>query len=200
LDRLFQEVKADHAIDPYAIILIRQGALPRTPSGKVRRSETRAAFLSGALEILAELRPAASAATERKYAPAKTIEEEVLSRIWAEAVNVEKVGVTENFFLLGGHSLIATRVVARVREVCGVEVPLRALFEAPTVRALGERVEEIGRAGTGVVLPPLVRVARGGSLPLSYAQERLWFLERLGLVGPAYNIPAGLIVEGDGGG
>src|SRR5262249_52327868 len=108
----------------------------------------------------------------------------------------DRVGVNDNFFELGGHSLIATRVAARVRDAFEVELPLRALFEAPTVGGLAERIEEARREGMDAVLPPLVGQPRGEGLPLSYAQERLWFLEQLGLVGPAYNMPAALRLEG----
>ena len=94
----------------------------------------------------------------------------------------------ESFFELGGHSLLATRVVSRVREVFGVEMPLRALFEGPTVAELAGRVEEMRRAELPV-LPPVVPTERTGALPLSFAQERLWFMDRLEPGSTAYNIP-----------
>ncbi|HEU4884734.1 MAG TPA: amino acid adenylation domain-containing protein, partial [Longimicrobium sp.] len=96
---------------------------------------------------------------------------------------------------LGGHSLLATRVVSRVRDVFAIELPLRALFEGPTVAALAGRVEEMRRAGSPV-LPPVVRVERTGALPLSFAQERLWFLDRLDPESATYNIPAALRLAG----
>jgi acyl carrier protein len=114
--------------------------------------------------------------------------EEVLAGIWAEVLRLERVGVEDSFFELGGHSLLATRVVSRVREVFGVELPLRALFEGPTVAELAGRVEEIRRAGLPV-LPPVVPVERTAPLPLSFAQERLWFLHRLEPESAGYNMP-----------
>ncbi|HEY7767045.1 amino acid adenylation domain-containing protein, partial [Longimicrobium sp.] len=92
-----------------------------------------------------------------------------------------------SFFELGGHSLLATRVVSRIREVFAVELPLRALFEEPTVAELAGRVGEMRRAGLPA-LPPVVPVERTGALPLSFAQERLWFLERLAPGSTTYNI------------
>ncbi|HLM47506.1 MAG TPA: condensation domain-containing protein, partial [Myxococcaceae bacterium] len=125
----------------------------------------------------------------------RTLSEELLSGIWAEVLRLERVGVEENFFELGGHSLLATRVVSRIREVFGVEVPLRALFEAPTVAALGARIEALradGRAGA----PPIERVPREGPLPLSFAQQRLWVVDRLDPGSAAYNMPSALRLRG----
>ncbi|HEX8320472.1 amino acid adenylation domain-containing protein [Longimicrobium sp.] len=121
------------------------------------------------------------------YLAPRTPVEEVLAGVWAEVLRVERVGADENFFELGGHSLLATRVVSRVRDVFGVEVPLRALFEGPTVAELGERVEEMRRAGQPP-LPPIVPVERGRALPLSFAQERLWFLDRMDPGSSLYNV------------
>src|SRR5206468_7583745 len=97
---------------------------------------------------------------------------------------------------LGGNSLRATRVVAQVRERLNIELELRAIFENPTIAKLSEYIEELQRTGEGLMLPPLVARAREGSLPLSFAQERLWFLEQLGLVGVAYNMPAAFRLQG----
>ncbi|HEU4561307.1 MAG TPA: amino acid adenylation domain-containing protein, partial [Longimicrobium sp.] len=148
--------------------------LPLTPSGKLDRKALPA--------------PEFASAEERYVAP-RTPAEEVLAGIWAELLGRERVGVEESFFELGGHSLLATRVVSRVREVFGVELPLRALFEGPTVAELAGRVEEMRRAALPV-LPPLVPAGRMGPLPLSFAQERLWFLDRLEPGSTTYNIPA----------
>ncbi|MEW5930636.1 MAG: amino acid adenylation domain-containing protein, partial [Gemmatimonadota bacterium] len=127
-------------------------------------------------------------AGEEGYVGPRTPAEEVLAGIWAEVLGVERVGVGDNFFDLGGHSLLATRVVSRIRELLAVELPLRGLFEAPTVAALAERVEALRRAGLPV-LPPVVPTGRGGALPLSFAQERLWFIDRLEPGSAAYNVP-----------
>ncbi|HEU4558131.1 MAG TPA: amino acid adenylation domain-containing protein, partial [Longimicrobium sp.] len=149
-------------------------ALPLTPNGKLDRKALPA--------------PDFAPAEERYVAP-RTPVEEVLAEIWAETLRLERVGVEESFFDLGGHSLLATRVVARVRQLFGVEVPLRALFEGPTVAELARRVEEMRRAGLPV-LPPVVPAGRTGALPLAFAQERLWFLDRLEPGSTTYNLGA----------
>jgi amino acid adenylation domain-containing protein len=156
---------------PAAFVVLE--ALPLTPNGKVDRKALPA--------------PEYAADADRYVAP-RTPVEEVLAGIWAEVLRLERVGVEESFFELGGHSLLATRVVSRVRDVFAIELPLRALFEGPTVAELAGRVEEMRRAELPV-LPPVVPVERTGALPLSFAQERLWFLDRLEPGSATYNIP-----------
>ncbi|HEU4560998.1 MAG TPA: amino acid adenylation domain-containing protein, partial [Longimicrobium sp.] len=156
---------------PQAIVALDR--LPLNPNGKVDRK---------ALPV-----PEYAAGADRYVAP-RTPVEEVLAGIWAEVLRLERVGVEESFFDLGGHSLLATRVVSRVRELFGMELPLRALFEGPTVAELAGRVEEIRRAGLPV-LPPVVPVESTDMLPLSFAQERLWFIDRMEPGSAVYNIP-----------
>ncbi|HZF07637.1 MAG TPA: amino acid adenylation domain-containing protein, partial [Thermoanaerobaculia bacterium] len=159
-------------------------ALPLTPNGKVDRK---------ALPT-----PAEESAEEGWLAP-RTPVEEVLAGIWAEVLGVSRVGANDHFFALGGHSLLATRVMARLRRAFGVELPVRALFEAAKLSELAARVETALRSGEGRLAPPLVPRApslRQGPLPLSFAQQRLWFLDQLAPGSPLYNIPAALRIEG----
>src|SRR5205807_2413449 len=111
----------------------------------------------------------------------RTPVEEMLVEIWQEVLQVERVGIHDDFFELGGDSLLVTRILSQIREKLKVEVALRMMFELPTVRELGEQIEELQRGGEGLELPPLRAYGKGGSRPLSYAQERLWFLEQMGL-------------------
>ncbi|HJX28383.1 MAG TPA: condensation domain-containing protein, partial [Thermoanaerobaculia bacterium] len=156
-------------------------ALPLTPSGKVDRNVLPA--------------PQWESAEDSHLAP-RTLVEELLCGIWAELLGVERVGVTDPFFEMGGHSLLATQVMSRLRRACGVELPLRELFEAPTPAGLAARVEAALRAGADCLAPPLVAVPREGPLPLSFAQQRLWFIDQLEPGSPLYNMPVALRVEG----
>ncbi|HKH48028.1 MAG TPA: amino acid adenylation domain-containing protein, partial [Thermoanaerobaculia bacterium] len=164
---------------PSAFVVLE--SLPLTPNGKVDRK--------GLPE------PGRAAADDEFVAP-RTPVEEMLAGIWCEVLGLERVGVDASFFDLGGHSLLATQVMSRVRRLFGVELPLRVLFEAPTVAALAQAVEQARRAGRGALAPAIVPVPRTGAERLSFAQQRLWFLDRLEPDSPAYNIPVALRVEG----
>jgi len=159
-------------------------ALPLTPNGKVDRKALPA--------------PERSPAKEEGYAPLADPVEELLAGIWAEVLGLARVGSHDDFFALGGHSLLATQVASRIRGVLGVELPLRSVFEEPTVAGLA-RVVRQGLEGEDLA-PPLVRVPRdpaSNDLPLSFAQQRLWFIDRLEPGNPGYNIPAAMRLAGD---
>jgi amino acid adenylation domain-containing protein/non-ribosomal peptide synthase protein (TIGR01720 family) len=129
------------------------------------------------------------------YLPPRTAIEEVVAGVWAEVLGRERVGALDNFFELGGHSLSAAQVAVRLRRSLGMEVPVRALFEAPTVAGLAGWLAGQRRVA-GEVIPPVARTERGGQLPLSYGQQQLWFLSRLEPESGFYNMPAALRVRG----
>ncbi|HEX6903704.1 MAG TPA: amino acid adenylation domain-containing protein [Thermoanaerobaculia bacterium] len=158
-------------------------SLPLTPSGKVDR------------RALAAVQPRPAAATGDRIAP-RTPSEEILAGIWEGILGAEGIGAHDNFFDLGGHSLLATRMMSRVLEAFGVELPLRALFEAPTVAGLAARIETALAEGRGVAAPPIVPVPRHGRLPLSFGQQRLWFLDQLERGTAAYNMPSAVRLRG----
>ncbi|MBZ5521196.1 MAG: non-ribosomal peptide synthase/polyketide synthase [Acidobacteriia bacterium] len=131
-----------------------------------------------------------------KYIAPRNEVEETLCGIFAEVLKLERVGVEQNFFEAGGHSLLAMQVLARVRSVLAIDLPVRALFEAPTVAGLAQWVVRMREEGH-VAAPPLVRIGREGDLQLSFAQQRLWVLDQVMPGSTSYNIPLALVLRGD---
>src|SRR5262249_18158626 len=117
--------------------------------------------------------------------------------IWMQVLGLDRVGINDNFFELGGHSLFATQVMSRVRETFQTDIPLKVLFERPTVEELVESIREARTAGTGQKPQAIARASREGELPLSFAQQRLWFIEQFEPNSPSYNLPLGLRLRGE---
>ncbi|HEX2223477.1 MAG TPA: condensation domain-containing protein, partial [Thermoanaerobaculia bacterium] len=160
-------------------------ALPLTSHGKVDRA------------ALARIRAASAEEATGDYIPPRTPAEELLAGIWAEALGVERVGANDNFFDLSGHSLLATRVVHRVRAVFAVELPLRSLFERASLSDLAGEIEARQRGEETAIadLPPIERVPREPLLPAA-PYQRLLVLAQGGLVSNAYNMPFSLHLRG----
>ncbi|HHN1897727.1 TPA: amino acid adenylation domain-containing protein, partial [Pseudomonas aeruginosa] len=163
----------DYMVPSHLLFLER---MPLSPNGKLDRR--------------ALPKPDAGLMQHDHMAPTSALEKDVAA-IWGELLGVERVGLTDNFFELGGHSLLATRLVSRIRQDLGIEVSLKSLFEQPVlqgfVESLGEKPAEV---------PPIMPVTREQPLPLSYAQERQWFLWQLEPESAAYHIPAALRLRG----
>lgn len=164
-------------------IFVLLSALPLTAHGKVDRRALPAPQWS-------------DVAREVQYEAPRTLFEVQMANIWQELLHVEQVGVRDNFFALGGHSLVATRLIARVRTAFDVELPLRSLFATPTVAELAHQVEDIRRTAAAPSIPPILRGDHEGPLPLSYAQQRLWFLDQWEPGSPFYTIPVTLSITG----
>ncbi|WP_203183063.1 non-ribosomal peptide synthetase [Streptomyces pratensis] len=151
-------------------------ALPLTPNGKLDRSAL----------------PAPATRAGAAGGPPRNAHEEILAGLFADVLGVARVGIDDNFFALGGHSLLATRLVGRVRTALGTETEIRILFENPTAATLARALRDAGRPAR----PALVPQERPAVLPLSYAQQRLWFLHRLEGPSATYNIPFALRIDG----
>lgn len=159
-------------------------ALPLTSNGKVDRHS------------LERMKPELGLHTRGGSRPARTPAEEMLCGIWEEVLKVHPVGANDNFFELGGHSLLAGQLISRVQIAFSVELPIQAVFECPTVAELALRIEHAQSRGEGPGIPPLRRVRRAEAIPLSYAQQRLWFIDQLEPGTPTYNIPAAVRIQG----
>ncbi|HYX26048.1 MAG TPA: phosphopantetheine-binding protein, partial [Thermoanaerobaculia bacterium] len=138
------------------------------------------------------------APAQDRVAP-RTPAEELLAGIWEEVLGAEAIGAGDDFFAAGGHSLLAARAASRASAAFGVDVPVSLIFEAPTPAALAAAIEALRGAGGASEAPPLTpapAAARERGLPLSFAQERLWFLDRLEPGAATYNIAGGLRLAG----
>ncbi len=161
---------------PSAIVVL--NALPLTPSGKLDRKSLPAPDY-------------ASGAASEGQAP-QTAVEEIVCGLFADVLGVLSVGPRDDFFALGGHSLLAVRLASRIRAVLGVEVPVRALFAAPTPAALAAWLGQAGPARRALTPMP-----RPGRVPLSFAQQRLWFIAQLDGPTAVENTPVAVRLEGD---
>ena len=178
--RQFLKTRLPDYMLPNAYVFLE--ALPLTAHGKVDER---------ALPI-----PDSDVLDGRDYIAPRTPVEHELSAIWAQVLDVPQVGVMDNFFELGGHSLLATQIMSRVRDVLQVELPLRVLFAEPTIAHLAHHVEQAYQTTQDPRLPPIQPVTRDGHLPLSFAQQRLWFLNQLEPDSPFYNMPAAVQLDG----
>src|ERR1051326_74800 len=132
----------------------------------------------------------------KEYVAPRTAVEEVLAGVWSEVLGIEQISIHDNFFELGGHSLLATQVVSRVREAFRVDLPLSDVFERATVTATAGVIEARMRGGSEFVEQPIRVVPRSEVLPLSFAQQRLWFLDQMEPGTATYNIPVGIRLSG----
>jgi amino acid adenylation domain-containing protein len=130
------------------------------------------------------------------FTPPRDAMEAALAEIWRDVLGVVSVGAHDDFFALGGHSLTAGRVLTRIQATLGLELPLRALFESPTVAQLAERVRAARASACEIAAAPLVPIDRTEPLPIAFAQERLWFLHQLAPQSAEYNIPAAYRLRG----
>ncbi|HYG61470.1 MAG TPA: amino acid adenylation domain-containing protein, partial [Thermoanaerobaculia bacterium] len=176
-----QQVMPDYMV-PWTFVALER--MPITANGKLDRK---------ALPAPREVAEAGAA-----YEAPRTGLELAVAGVWQEVLRLPRVGLGDDFFELGGSSLLATQVISRIRQSCGVELPLRALFEARTLAEMAKRVESLqeGPALPATAAPPLTPAPRTGPLPLSFAQQRLWFLDQLVPGSPLYNIPGALRLTG----
>ncbi|MBC1281330.1 non-ribosomal peptide synthetase, partial [Nostoc sp. UCD121] len=165
---------------PNAFVLLE--SLPLTPNGKVDRRALPA--------------PDLQSEQKEKYVPPRTPIEEMLAQIWTQVLKLERVGIHDNFFEVGGHSLLATQMLSRIRNIFKVELPLRELFARATIAELAQSIGQLQQQDLELFTPPILARAENVRLPLSYAQQRLWFLDQLQPLGGLYNIPLTLRLIG----
>ena len=179
--REYLEQRLPNYMVPSALIML--DTLPLTPNGKVDRQ----ALPLPDEEII-----------RREYIRPRTPTEEIIVNLFADLLNVQKVGINDNFFELGGHSLLATQLISRLRQASKVELPIRKIFESPTAAQLEPVLSQLRRQQQLSLLPiePIDRNTEE-ALPLSCAQERLWFLAQLEEVSAIYNMPGAIRLSGN---
>ncbi|CCI16559.1 Similar to tr/Q9RAH4/Q9RAH4 (fragment) [Microcystis aeruginosa PCC 9807] len=177
--RQFLRAKLPDYMVPTAFILL--DAFPLTPNGKIDRRALPVPDLQGKGEYIAPRNPI----------------EEKMAQIWGEVLKLERVSVEDNFFELGGHSLLATQVISRLQETFEIVLPLRYLFESPTIAQLSGVILKELQTGLGLKLPSIVPVNREDDIPLSWAQERLWFVNQLEGESGAYTIDLTMRLRGN---
>ncbi|MBI1853019.1 MAG: amino acid adenylation domain-containing protein, partial [Planctomycetes bacterium] len=178
--RRFLSTQVPEFAVPSAIVVL--DAMPRDANGKVDRR---------ALPCPEATRTDRDGSSD----PPRNPVEEIVAGIWADLFRVAHVGIHESFFELGGHSLLATQLVSRVRDALRVELPIRSLFEEPTVAGLAQRIEA-ARQSSPAESPKLERSSREKTTPLSFAQQRLWFLDQLAPGTSLYHISVAVRLEG----
>lgn len=179
--RAFIKERLPEYMIPVAWVMLE--ALPLTVNGKVDRRALPAPEDNGLVAVTDFVAP-------------RSPVEEMLAEIWADVLRVERVGLSDNFFDLGGHSLLATQVVSRMRQVFQIEVSLNDLFDAETFVSLAEKVEAEIKLQRGLRRPPIIRRERSDFLPLSFAQQRIWFLDQLRPGTSTYNVRHNLRLSG----
>jgi alpha-ketoglutarate-dependent taurine dioxygenase/acyl carrier protein len=177
--RLFLRRTLPEYMVPATFLLL--PSLPLTPNGKIDRK----ALATPDADRLAD-----------DFEPPATPTQDLVAGIWSEILGIERIGRRDQFFELGGHSLLATQVMSRVRAAFRIELPLRTLFDHPTVEAFASAIDRAGLEGDGGQIPPLMPVSRTDHLPLSFAQQRLWFLTQMDPESGTYNLPFALRLGG----
>ncbi|MFL9458803.1 amino acid adenylation domain-containing protein [Tolypothrix bouteillei VB521301_2] len=173
-----------HRLPEYMVpsIIVILESLPLTPSGKVDRR---------ALPV-----PDRHSQLQEQYVAPRTPTEEMLAILWAQVLKVEGVGIYDNFFNLGGHSLLATQLVSRIRTTFQVELPLQSFFAEATVAQIAPSIQQLQQQNVEISAAPILPRSENAELPLSFAQQRLWFLDQLEPNKASYNVPAALRLQG----
>ncbi|AOE69285.1 non-ribosomal peptide synthase/polyketide synthase [Pseudomonas fluorescens] len=178
---------------PCVVLLLNPGALPKTSSGKLQRAACAVRHADGSLDSYAQFpdlhAPAPNAAQGSEL-------QSRIAAIWCEQLHVASVAADDHFFLLGGNSITATQVVARLREDLGLELNLRMLFEAPTLEGFAAHIAQLQQDG-GVAQGAIHTLSRDEDLPQSLAQNRLWITWQLDPLSSAYTIPGALRLRGE---
>ncbi|MFN0301309.1 MAG: amino acid adenylation domain-containing protein [Burkholderiales bacterium] len=182
-ERLFEPLKARLPAYMVPAAIMPLEALPLLPNGKLdRRALPAPGALHGA-QALGHVAP-------------RTAFEALVAEVWADLLGAQRTGIHDDFFQLGGHSLLAGRLAGRLSRLSGVQLPLRQIFESPTIAGLAQAIDRLRESGAPASHGSITPVARSATQPLSFAQQRLWFIEQFGTDGTTYSIPMAIRLHG----
>jgi amino acid adenylation domain-containing protein len=203
IESVQKQVGIDHQLELHDVIALRTGTLPRTSSGKPMRAATLRLYVQGALE---PLRLTAQAPSFRPSPQPSEPDEPLINaliQIWSDVLMHDGIEADSGFFDLGGDSLLATQLVTRVRSRLGVELPISAVFQSPTVRGLARMVVDAQGTPLRPTAAPVQSATEGENprgpgtqVALSFSQERMWFMHELAPQGSAYNVPLAIHLHG----
>jgi amino acid adenylation domain-containing protein len=195
VDCIKRVVSAEHGVEVHDVVLLKRGTLPRTSSGKPQRSVAKILYLGGHYGDAVRFRAAETGEPGR--GPSDDAER-MVADVWMMVLNLDRCDIDADFFRVGGNSLIATQLVSRLKAAHGVDLPIRAVFEAPTIAGLARKLREFpacseqGRALGG----PVKGCSQVAGSPLSFSQERFWFVAQQAPESTAYHMPLALRIEG----
>ncbi len=179
--RRFLQGKLPEYMVPAAFVFL--DSIPLNPNGKVDRRALPA--------------PDASSLIATNFVAPRTTKEEVLAAIWGQVLGIEQIGIYDNFFELGGHSLLATQVISRIRQALPVEISLQSLFTHPTIAEFAEVINQHQLAGVNQELQTIPKLVNRETIPLSFAQQRMWFWEQLQPGNSIYHVAEAFHLQGD---
>ncbi|MEG4012456.1 MULTISPECIES: amino acid adenylation domain-containing protein [unclassified Microcoleus] len=195
--RNFLKQKLPEYMVPSNFVILKE--LPLTPNGKLDRQalpspkQIRKKLTNSNIDSVTDIVDNPDVLERERelelmpFVPPRTPVEEVIARIWAEILDLEQVGIHDNFLECGGHSLLATQVISRIRNTLAIELSLRSLFEAPTIAELAQQIETELQTNSSLQLSPIEVISRNQNLPLSFGEQQMWFLAQVEPGNPFYN-------------
>ncbi|WP_419189351.1 amino acid adenylation domain-containing protein [Stieleria marina] len=182
-------------VTPHAVVLVRSGSLPKTSSGKLRRRDVQQAFLAGDLqELLRWQSGQSSESDDQPFESPETPVEKQVAQLWLHQLGVASVGRSDDFFSLGGSSLLVSQMITTVNETFGIDLPLHAIFHHPTLKGFSRLVQDSDHASSTKISPS--EIADDQLHPLSAAQQRIWLLSRLEQTDAFLNVPVSVQLSG----
>ncbi|MEL6160846.1 MAG: amino acid adenylation domain-containing protein [Cyanobacteria bacterium J06554_11] len=195
LKHIRRTLNQEMGVNPAYLLPVEKVEIPRTTSGKIQRLTLKKQFEAGKFNtVVSQIKSLIEQSQQNTFVAPRTETEQMLASIWSPLLKINRVGVEDNFFELGGHSLLATQVISRIRKYARLDLPLHTLFAKPTISQLAAVIDDTLTTDSAV---PLTKRAEGqATIPLSFAQQRLWFVQQLEPKSRAYHLTKALRLQG----